>query len=316
MNVLNTDLTDEATEIEAETDQTDETLQGDLDTEGEEETVETEATDGTEVGDPDEVDAEADGETEEIEEEPIFEVETVNGKEKFKLSQLTESVMLKADHTKKTMELSEYRKSVESLEQELSQTKSQLSEALTYWAVPQEQEPNWAQLAETTDAKDLFLLKDQWQTRMKLKEEATVFHQQMQMQEAQKRAAVEQQKLFESFPEWKKPEVLAEQTKRLRVGGGDYGFSSNEIDGIADHRMIRVMHDAIKYRELQKAQAPLAKKLSTAPKKLPAGAKPTKTQGERQKLDAQLQKLRGGMRSGDVEATTEYMRLKRLRDNM
>lgn len=244
--------------------------------------------------------AEGDEEAEEVEDEdtgeddadPVFEIETVNGKQEVTLSELTAGFMRQSDYTKKTMELAEQRKAFESQNQEISQIKQQLSEALEYWAVPVEQEPNWAEIAQERTPQEVFALQQQWQERQKRKEQATQHYQALRAQEMERIRAEETEKLFGVFPEWRDPAAFQEGAKKVVAAGGNYGFSQEEMAGIVDHRMIRVLMDAQKYRELQESKPKVTKKVTQAKKKLKPGSKPNKAEQAKAARQKQMDRLK------------------------
>lgn len=249
--------------------------------------------------------AESDEEADEVEEEGngedetdhLFEIETVNGKQEVTLSELTQGYMRTADYTKKTMELAEQRKAFEGENQQISQIKQQLSAALEYWAVPVEQEPNWAELAQQHTPQEVFALQQQWKERTARKEQATQHHQALRAQEIERVRAEETEKLLGVFPEWRDPATFQAAAQKVVETGGHYGFTTEEMVGIVDHRMFKVLEDARKYRELQTAKPKVAKKVSKAPKKLKPGSKPNKSEAKKAARQKQMDRLK---QSGSV----------------
>ena len=271
------------------------------------EEVETEELE-TQEGEPDddedtdtETDEAEDEDTEEAEEgddDPTFEIETVNGKIEVPLSELSAGYMRQADYTKKTMEASEVRKEAEAAKAELSQSKQQLEEALSYWAVPTEQEPNWAQVAQDRTPQEVFALQQQWGQRQQRKAQAAEYHQQLQAQAQAETLASEQAKLLEVFPDWRDPAKFREGAGAMVSAGDNYGFSAEEMAGMVDHRMFKVLNDAMKYRKLQADKPKVTKKVSKAPQKLKAGSKPQKGDASKVARQKQMDRLK---KSGSVD---------------
>lgn len=264
------------------------------------ETDEAEETEADEAGEYEDEDTE---EADDGDDDPTFEIETVNGKTEVSLSELTSGYLRQSDYTKKTMEVAEQRKSVEAAEAELSQVKQQLTEALEYWAVPVEKEPNWAQVAQERTPQEVFALQQQWNQRVQRKQQAAEYHQQLQVQQQNELRQAETAKLLEIFPEWQDPTKFRAGAEALVKAGDNYGFSAEEMAGMVDHRMFKVLEDARKYQELQKAKPKVAKKVAKAPRKLKAGAKPNKTDESK----AARQKLMDRMKRGDEDAAIELM---------
>jgi hypothetical protein len=77
----------------------------------------------------------------------------------------------------------------------------------------------------------------------------------------------------------------------LKTGVEEYGFAPEEVGNTADYRMIRVLHDAHKYRQLQKAKPEVVKRAVSVPKVMKPGSaeQPSKAQNE-QELQKKLRK--------------------------
>jgi hypothetical protein len=254
----------------------------------------------------DQVEAE-DGETEaedEPETEPSFEVETVDGKKKLTLSQIKDGVMLKADYTRKTMALAEERKAAERAAAEASQIKQQLTEALQVWAVPAEQEPDWQALARTATPQEFNMKRVEWETRQRKAMQAREQYRALQEQQQRETIATEYQRLLEVVPEWRDETKFKAAAAKMQEAGTTYGLSAEEIAGVTDHRLIRILHDAARYQELQKGKAAVTKKVAQAPTTLKPGSKPDQSQGSeaaRQKQRARLKK------TGDINDALELL---------
>ena len=63
-------------------------------------------------------------------------------------------------------------------------------------------------------------------------------------------ASQEAEKLLEALPEWKDPATAKAETEKLRAYGQTIGFSDAELDDVLDHRAVRVLRDAMAYRDL------------------------------------------------------------------
>lgn len=66
-----------------------------------------------------------------------------------------------------------------------------------------------------------------------------------------------------------------------------YGFSSDELAQVLDHRQVRVMLDALAYRQLKEQKAAVQKKVDAAPK-LPQKATPTVKDRKTQQLEGRF----------------------------
>lgn len=255
------------------------------------ETVEAQDTDATgEADTAEEPEAEAEA-TEDAEDDGDPEVEW-EGKT-FKLSELTKGYLRQQDYTRKTQEAAEQRKAAEREAAEAAQLKQQLSEALKTWAIPTEQEPNWAELVTKLTPQEYNQRRLRWEDVQKKRDAARAEFIALQTAERQRIVQEETQRLMEAVPEWKDPEKFHEGTQKIVKGAATYGFSAEEIAQVTDHRMIRVLRDAQAWQELQRAKASVEKKTAEVKPMLKPGAKPNRAQAEevaRQKARERLKK--------------------------
>lgn len=115
---------------------------------------------------------------------------------------------------------------------------------------------------------------EQWQTR-----KTAILQQQNEVQrllrEAQLRKVAELQKqeqelLYKSYPELSKEENAAKLTQYLL----SYGYSTNDLQNVLDHRNFIIADKARRFDELQ-AKAKDVKKVPNTPKVIKKGASPT-----------------------------------------
>lgn len=105
-------------------------------------------------------------------------------------------------------------------------------------------------------------------------------------------------KLFAAIPELKVPEKQKEWAgKAQSTLSKDYGFTDQEIASVTDHRLLLVVNDAMKYRELQAKKPVVEDKLKNAPP-LQAGKRST-PQEQKAKLNEEAMKRLN--RTGRVE---------------
>jgi len=143
------------------------------------------------------------------------------------------------------------------------------------------------------------------EAKIKYDEDVAAYNQQLQQvqmvrqqQEAQslqaRQAALAEQaeQLKRYIPELSDPAKAEPYKKALVDTGAAYDFSADEIAGVSDQRMVRVLNDAMKYRRLQ-AKRKLAQSGDTQKPQVPSGAKRRAADGEaatRKKQKAQLRK--------------------------
>jgi len=127
--------------------------------------------------------------------------------------------------------------------------------------------------------------------------------QQAAQQQAHQQELAQQAETLKRFiPELSDPQKVEPYRKALVDTGVAYDFSAEEVAGVTDARMVRVLNDAMKYRRLQ------AKRKATQAdgKKpvVPSGAKRRAADGEAATRKKQQQKLR---KSGKIEDALNLM---------
>lgn len=119
-----------------------------------------------------------------------------------------------------------------------------------------------------------------------------------QQTEAQQRARQaylqqEMEQLKTVIPELGDPEKANQVKEKLITGGREiYGYTPEEIGQIVDHRAIRVLKDALAYREIMSGKQKAEQKVKPAKPMLKAGSKkqPDSKLRQQQQRKAQLKK--------------------------
>lgn len=127
--------------------------------------------------------------------------------------------------------------------------------------------------------------------------------QQAAQQQATQQELAQQAEMLKRFiPELSDPQKVEPYRKALVDTGVAYDFSADEVAGVTDARMVRVLNDAMKYRRLQAKR----KAAQTDGKKpvVPSGAKRRAADGEAAARKKQQQKLR---KSGRIEDALSLM---------
>lgn len=86
------------------------------------------------------------------------------------------------------------------------------------------------------------------------------FEQQQQVVDAQKQAMTELSTGANALPNFGKKLI-----QQMNDAGKEYGLSEQELSGITEPRYIHILHDAMKYRELQSKRPKAVKKTKSAP---------------------------------------------------
>ena len=221
----------------------------------------------------------------EPEEEPTPTYRVKVGKEEVEvpLDELLKGYSRTADYTKKTQEVAEARKAVESERQkieEASRLRDQYAERLG--VIEQ-------MLTQTEKAEDLSALKEtdpigyavrvaeQAEREKQLNAVRAERQRLAQQQEAEQserlkaHLAMEASKLREAIPEMS-DEVKGEVVKReIREFAKSIGFSDQELAQVYDSRAVLTLYKAMQYDKLQKGKAQVTKKVQQAPKMLKPG---------------------------------------------
>ena len=253
-----------------------------------------------------ESEADEESEEEESDDQPPPNVKLkVNGEEIEKpLDEVIALAQQGVDYTKKTQEVAEQRKALEEyaqtikVQEEAFQQQVQLQQALIgdvaeLTAVDKQlaqfNDVNWQELSDTdfVEAQKLFFTFNQLQ--QKRSELATNLEskaqqvQQEQSKRLQERIEKGKEVLAKEIPNWSR-----ETTQELVAVGKEYGFTDDELGTIIDPRHVKVLHDAMQWRKLQKNSV-VKNKVSQAKPVVKPGAKDTKqeaTSAKRQVRDA------------------------------
>lgn len=275
----------------------------------ESETEESQETD--EDTEDEEPEAEENDESEDSENEQPKSVKLkVNGEELEKpLDEVIALAQQGLDYTKKTQEVAEQRKALEEyaqtvkVQEETFMQQVQLQNALIgdvaeLTAVDKQlaqfNDVNWQELSDNdfVEAQKLFFTFNQLQQkRSTLATELEAKAQQVQQNQAKRmQEQIERGKeiLAKEIPNWSR-----ETTQELITIGKDYGFTDDELGTIIDPRHVKVLHDAMQWRKLQKNSV-VKNKVSQAKPVVKPGAKDTKQEATSAKRQVREQLRKTG----------------------
>ena len=262
-------------------------------------------------------------ETEGEEEEELYAV-TVNGEEVgVSLDELLSGYSRQSDYTRKTQEIANDRKEMESLQQQynseiaqIQQERQQYMDALTnvmqgsMGELEKFATVDWNALRENDPIEYVTTREQYREAQEKIQglqnEQARAAQtQQAQMQKAQQEMLqVEKGKLVEALPDWGEPEKQKELATKLQSYAKEQGFTSDELNSLIDHRSILVLLKAQKYDQLQKSNVK-SKKLKNKPKVIRAGSGTSTTKSDKSKRAAQMKRLRGTGHIDDASTLLE-----------
>ena len=262
-------------------------------------------------------------ETEGEEEEELYAV-TVNGEEvAVSLDELLSGYSRQSDYTRKTQEVANNRKEMETLQYQynseiaqIQQERQQYMEALTNIIAGQGSEIekfsniNWDELREQ-DPIEYVTTREQYREAQERIQSLQYQHSQAaQSQQAQMKNArhemlkVERSKLVDALPEWDNPGTQKELANTLQSYAKTQGFTQEELTELIDHRSILVLLKAQKYDQLQKSDVK-SKKLKNKPKVIRAGSGTSSKKSDKSKRTAQMKRLQGSGRVDDASILLE-----------
>lgn len=184
--------------------------------------------------------------------------------------------LMHSDYTKKTQALAEERKQVEALNTDLSSFIAEFESLI----VSEVSEEELNELLEDGDTAE-YLRRTNEIKANKAKLKAVKDKQAEAFKTVQ---AEENKKLIEQMTDWADPKTgqatqKADVDKALSYAEA-VGFTKEDLEKLADHKVIRALIDAGKYRELKKSKPAISKRKTPAAKK--ASKKPA--QGKTKKL--------------------------------
>jgi len=270
-----------------------------------EEETEVESQEETEVETTEDVSQEEEQiDTQEKQDSPLHKVK-VNGQEfDVTLDELRNGYSRDADYRQKTEELSNQRKQFQSESEKQRQDYSQkLTELNQMMSIAQQQ------LNEEANQVDLEKLYEddpseamRIERRMKKKQEK--LDQAMQQSQAEQKQQFEsflqdqQTKLVAKMPEFSDPQKASQLKASMKNTLTNYGFNNQEIAQVYDHRIVMLVNDAMKYRNMQSSKPGLAKKISKPGRVLSSGVKQNQSDVS---LKAKREKLSRLKKSGSVK---------------
>ena len=262
-------------------------------------------------------------ETEGEEEEELYAV-TVNGEEVgVSLDELLSGYSRQSDYTRKTQEIANDRKEMESLQQQynseiaqIQQERQQYMDALTnvmqgsMGELEKFANVDWNALRENDPIEYVTTREQYREAQEKIQGLQNEQARAAQIQQAQNNQAqhqmsqVEKGKLVEALPDWGEPEKQKELATNLQSYAKEQGFTADELNSLIDHRSILVLLKAQKYDQLQKSNVK-SKKLKNKPKVIRAGSGTSTTKSDKSKRAAQMKRLRGTGHIDDASTLLE-----------
>ena len=290
--------------------------------ETQDESLEEESEEEEEAGEAEEESEESD---EEVEEELLY-VVTVNGEEQeVTLEELTKGYSRQSDYTRKTQEIANNRKGMETLQQQYNSEISQIQQERQQYLESLNQiisntasgldkfvNVDWNDLKES-DPLEYVTKREEFreaQEQVQAMQQEHYVAQQRQSQDIQKfrtKALQEEHgKLVSVLPDWAEPEKQKKIVSEIRSYASGQGFSDEELNSLVDHRSLLVLMKAQKYDKLQKADIK-SKKLKNKPRVIRAGAGKDKKEDSKRSAKQKMKRLRHTGHVDDAASLLEDM---------
>ena len=246
-----------------------------------------------------EVDYEVDEEVSEKETIAKYTVKVDGEEVRVNLDELRNGYQRQADYTRKSQSLAEQRKAYEANLQAVQQERSQYATLLGNMAQNQNAElqrfanTDWAELKENDPMEYMEKRLEYQEAKEKISElnnERVRVQQQTESemgQFLQEKLQKEAELLSKALPQYLEPgSNFKDEVRNYAL---NLGFSPQDIDGIADHRVIMVLHKAMMQDRISNGPANKSKK--TAPKIVKSGTPQTKGQRSRRTIQAKRERL-------------------------
>jgi hypothetical protein len=215
-------------------------------------------------------------------EEPTYTVKVAGQEYNVTLDELRNGYSRDADYRRKTEDLAYDKKQFQTESEKQRQDYStKLSELNQMMSVAQQQ------LNAEINSADLEKLYEEDPTEAariehRLKKKQEKLNQAMQKTQSEQKKQFDgflqdqQRKLVQKMPEFSNPEKANQLRASMNNTLQSYGFNDQEIAQVYDHRIVMLVNDAMKFRNMQKAKPNMAKKISKPGKVFSSGVKQSK----------------------------------------
>lgn len=243
-------------------------------------TDETQAETEQETSDVSETDVSQE-QTEDIQKEPdsTFTVKVAGQELKVTLDELKKGYSRDADYRRKTEELSfekkQFQSETEQQRQDYSKRITELNQILAFTQQQLNSEINNVDLNKLYEEDPVEATKVERQIRLKKEKMMEAANKLQQEQQRQLSSYVQEQQriLAEKMPEFNDAQKASTTKNNLRNFLNSYGFKDAEIGQIYDHRIVMLVNDALKYRNVKNVKPVSAAQASKPGKFLSSGVK-------------------------------------------
>jgi len=293
--------------VEAEADITEE------DTQLEAESYEDDEDDAYDAEGSDEDDDYEDGEEEP--QERLYTVK-VDGEEiEVSLDEALQGYQRQQAFTKRSMEIAEQRKAVEQEAAQAKQARDYYAQQLDVLAqqiqqtIPQE--PDWVSLAREVTAEEYNAIRAEYDNRKanlsKVEQERQAVAQQQAAEREQmlhEHLRAQRSEMLNRIPQWKDDDVRNKERLQVVEYARNIGFSEEEVAQATDARAVELLYKAMQWDNLQRKKPNAKKRTREAPKMAKAGQPRTKKQVASRSRQQSMNRLN---KERSVDAAVSYL---------
>jgi len=275
---------------------------------------------------PEEVEESDESESDEPEaedEELVYEVRVDGQTTQVSLDELLNGYSRQSSFTKKSQQLAEDRKAMESLQQQYNTEVSQIQQERQQYAqylqnvIENSKLEEWGSIdwealkrddpiEFVTKREEFRMAQDQVRQLQAEQTSAQQRAHQGQQQQWADTVKTEHAALVDKLPEWGKPDAQRELAGKLRDYAKVQGYQDEEIDTLVDHRSFIVLNKARMYDELQRSDVK-SKKLKNKPKVIRGGKASSKNAEAKSSRTAKMKRLRQSGHVDDAATLLEDM---------
>ena len=219
----------------------------------------------------------------ELDDEPTYSVKVAGEEKELTLTELKSLAQQGADYTKKTQQVAEQRKALESEAVAIDQARhlrdvyAERLQAMEQLLSAPEQNENLEYLKESDPIGYAVRVAEISQQKEQLQaiqvERYRIAEQQQAEQQHQLQGYIAQQaaKLAEVLPEYSDPVKGEALRSNLRSFAKDIGFTDQELSMVRDSRQVLALHKAMLYDKLQKSKPDVNKRVNEATRTIKSG---------------------------------------------
>lgn len=318
VSLLNTPIPDKVEEERPEEQEAPQPMEAEAEVTEEDTQLEAESYEDDEDDAYDVEESEEDDDYEDGEEEPQETVYTVkvDGEEiEVSLDEALQGYQRQQAFTKRSQEAAEMRKAAEKEAAEAKQARDYYAQQLDVLAqqiqqtIPQE--PDWVSLAKEVTAEEYNAIRAEYDNR-----QANLAKVEQERQALSQQQTAEQQKMLEEhlraqrsdmlnrIPQWKDDDVRNKERLEVVEYARNIGFSEQEVAQATDARAVELLYKAMQWDNLQRKKPTAKKRTRQAPKMAKAGQPRTKKQVASRSRQQSMNRLN---KERSVDAAVSYL---------